>query len=383
MLAAWHSRSSESALSPDEEIFDPHIHLWDPATETQRPLGPICFIRRLLGSMLTKVLMLSGLVSDLVGFYRMHFTKRRGLDAFLSPYLGSDFAADVKRSGHKVTAAVYVECGWTAGSPDEVAHVLRSYAPHVGMPLAVVGSLNIQAGPEHAAATIVACQAAIARVSSEGAAPQPVPSRFLVGFRTISKSPAPREYFNGGDDRPLDGADAIASCRVLGTHSLTLDVCITHTQLPELTRLAKACPDTTLVLNHLGFPVGIGCHGPYGKCHDEWKAGLRELAKCPNVHVKLSGLGMPVFGLDFPNWDAPPSSEELCASWAPLCLAVIKLFGVGRCLCASNFPPDAVSCPYGLLWNAHKRMLTAGGFSAAERRQLLRDNALALYGLPR
>ena len=89
-----------------------------------------------------------------------------------------------------------------------------------------------------------------------------------------------------------------------------------HPQLPDAIDLARAFPDTTMILNHVGGVLGVG---PYARKRAEilagWKKDMFELAKCPNVHVKLGGIGMTSFGFDFHERDVPPSSEELAAAW--------------------------------------------------------------------
>jgi len=111
----------------------------------------------------------------------------------------------------------------------------------------------------------------------------------------------------------------------------------------------------------------------------EWKESMTALSKCPNVYVKLSGMGMSVFGSGF-DWGAkPPTSDALVARWGPLYDFVIEAFGIDRCMFASNFPPDSVSCSYNVMWNAYKKM--ASRFSAEDRRKLLRDNAIKAYNL--
>jgi L-fuconolactonase len=106
---------------------------------------------------------------------------------------------------------------------------------------------------------------------------------------------------------------------------------------------------------------------------------MAQLAQCPNVHVKLGGLGMPLSGLGFNNRAVPATSQELAAAWAPYVLTTIELFGVERCLFESNFPPDKQSCSYAVLWNAFKRITR--GFTAAERERLFSGTAKSLYGL--
>src|SRR5207253_8785819 len=97
----------------------------------------------------------------------------------------------------------------------------------------------------------------------------------------------------------------------LAAMNLTFDAWLYHTQIPELTDLARAFPQAPIVLNHFGGPLGVG---PYRGKRDEvfpaWLAAMTELARCPNVHVKLGGLGMAIMGFDFHKEALPPSSEK-------------------------------------------------------------------------
>ena len=110
-----------------------------------------------------------------------------------------------------------------------------------------------------------------------------------------------------------------------------------------------------------------------------WKKDIGELAKCPNVNVKLGGIGMTSFGFDFHERDVPPSSEELAAAWRQYIEPCIEAFGPDRCMFESNFPPDKQSCGYTELWNAFKR-ITAGA-SAAEKKALYSGTAARVYRL--
>jgi L-fuconolactonase len=84
-----------------------------------------------------------------------------------------------------------------------------------------------------------------------------------------------------------------------------------HTQLGDLIDLACAFPQTPIVLDHVGGAIGLG---PYTGKRDEvftaWSAKIRELAAGPNVHVKLGGIGMRIFGFTHHMGEMPPSSEE-------------------------------------------------------------------------
>ena len=121
--------------------------------------------------------------------------------------------------------------------------------------------------------------------------------------------------------------------------------------------------------------------GPYSGRRQEilegWRKDIRELAKCPNVNVKLGGIGMTSFGFDFPERDVPPSSEELAGAWRQYVEPCIEAFGVDRCMFESNFPPDKQSCGYTELWNAFKRITV--GASASEKASLYGGTAARVY----
>src|SRR5262249_37503818 len=153
-----------------------------------------------------------------------------------------------------------------------------------------------------------------------------------------------------------------------------------HPQLPDVIALARAVPEAKIVLDHVGGPLGIG---PYAGKRDqvfaEWSRNIRELAGCPNVYVKLGGLGMPICGFDHHKRDRLPGSEELAAAWRPYLETCIAAFGVKRGMLESNFPVDGASCSYANLWNAFKRVTK--GASAAEKASLYRGTAREFYRL--
>jgi L-fuconolactonase len=135
------------------------------------------------------------------------------------------------------------------------------------------------------------------------------------------------------------------------------------------------------VLDHLGGLLGVG---PYEGRREEilrqWRLDLAELATCPNVFVKLGGIGMVVYGLGFEQRPSPPSSEDLVAAWGEPIRFAIETFGPDRCMFESNFPVDKVSCSYTVLWNAFKQM--SAHLSAGERAALLAGTARSVYRLP-
>ena len=130
-------------------------------------------------------------------------------------------------------------------------------------------------------------------------------------------------------------------------------------QLGELAEFAKAVPDLTIMSNHIGRIMRVG---PYAGRNDEvmpaWREGIAKLAECPNVVMKLGGVGQPRCGFNWHLRDKPIGSEVLAEAMAPLMNYCIEQFEPGRCLFESNFPPDKVSYSYNVMYNAFKRMTT-------------------------
>lgn len=166
----------------------------------------------------------------------------------------------------------------------------------------------------------------------------------------------------------------------LKTYGLSFDAWLYFTQLMELVDLARAFPNTTIIVDHIGGLLGVG---PYDGKNDEvfrdWKRGISELAACPNVSVKLGGFGMPRFGLGWYKQASPPGSAEVARAVAPYYNWCIEQFGVERCMFESNFPVDKISFSYTVLWNAFK--LLSKDFSPRERNALLHDTAVKVYRL--
>lgn len=167
---------------------------------------------------------------------------------------------------------------------------------------------------------------------------------------------------------------------VLAAYGLPLDVWVYFSQLWEVSRLARAVPSLTIVVNHLGGPLGVG---PYRDAaarkdaDDRWRQGMRSLAALPNVCLKVGGLGMPNFGTQWSSQDAGPTSEQIAAHWRERVRWCIDLFGPRRCMFESNYPVDAQSFGYVEAWNALKLMTT--DIATAERALLFRDTARSVY----
>jgi predicted TIM-barrel fold metal-dependent hydrolase len=74
---------------------------------------------------------------------------------------------------------------------------------------------------------------------------------------------------------------------------------------------------------------------------ETWRRAIAAVAACPNVYVKLGGIGMARTGFDWHARSAPIGSEELAASMAPFMTYCIEQFGPARCMFESNFPEPA------------------------------------------
>ena len=179
----------------------------------------------------------------------------------------------------------------------------------------------------------------------------------------------------------MQDKDFRAGFAALGPRNLSFDAMIYHPQILELAELARAFPDTTIVLNHIGGLLAYT--GSYLARKDEafaqWRSSMAVLAKCPNVYVKLGGLGMRYLGLGFDKLKVPASSATLAESWGPLFKHCIDHFGPARCMFESNYPPDRESVDYPVLWNAFKRI--AAGYSPDEKHALFYGAAARAYRL--
>jgi predicted TIM-barrel fold metal-dependent hydrolase len=327
----WLAEWQEEILDPALPIVDPHHHLWD----------------------------------------------RRG-----SRYLLDELLADTK-SGHNVVATVFVECRamYRKDGPEELRPV--------GETEFVNGVAAMSASGNYGPARV--CAGIVGHVDLRlGARVTPVLEAHLRagcgrfrGIRHITAWDADGALVNPAY-RPPPGLMADPAFRegfaCLEPLGITFDAWLYHPQIDELATLAGAFPDTRIVLDHVGGPLGIGPYaGHRGEVYDAWAASIRELARRPNVSLKLGGLGMHINGFGFHESPQPPSSEALAAAWKPYIETCIEAFGADRCMFESNFPVDKGSYGYAAFWNACKRL--AHGATPAERTALFHDTAARFYHL--
>jgi len=171
-----------------------------------------------------------------------------------------------------------------------------------------------------------------------------------------------------------------AGFKWLHRFGLSFDALVLEPQLPELIDLARAFPETQIILNHVGAPVGVGRYAGLRKERFPiWRENIRTLSRCGNVAVKLGGLGIPFGGFELYQSTPPATSSQLAEEWKPYIETCIECFGAHRCMFESNFPVDSAACSYPVLWNAFK--LLAAGASKEEKTALFSGTATQVYRL--
>ena len=324
----WLAKVQEPALEPDLVIVDPHHHLW----------------------------------------------VRSGAN-YLVPDLAEDLA-----SGHNVVSTVYAQCHsmYRQDGPEE----LRS----LGETEFVAGCAAMGASGAFGKTRI--CEAMFGEVDltlgerARGIFEQHL-DRSGGRFRGVRYSTAwdASDRINNVAPRQhqLIAPEVLAAAGVLADMGLSLDCWLYHPQLGDVSALADAHPGLTIILNHTGVPI-LG--GPYRDKRDEvfqdWKAGMADVAKRPNVYLKLGAL--PILRGSDVDRSLPPGSEEVAAAWKPWMDYCIETFGPARCMFESNFPVQKLWSSYGVTWNAFKRI--ASGASADEKQALFEGAARAAYRLP-
>jgi L-fuconolactonase len=327
----WLASRREEVIEPGLPIIDPHHHLWD-------------------------------------------YPDAR----YLLPELLDDLG-----SGHNIISTVFMECRSMyrqGGDPD--------MAP-VGETEFVNGIAAMSASGAYGPARICEGIVGHANLALGGKARQVLEALIAAGggrFRGIRHISTWHADPNAGVSAVMAAPDLLKSTgfregfACLEPLGLSFDAWMYHTQLDDLVGLARQFPQTKIVMNHVAGPINVG---PYAGRREEvfadWHAKIRNLATCPNVSMKLGGLGMRLFGFDFHEAAAPPSSEQLAQAWRPYIEACIAAFGPERCMFESNFPVDKGTCSYQALWNAFKRITAKA--SADEKAALYRTTAARFYRL--
>jgi L-fuconolactonase len=322
----WLLQMAEEAIEPDLAICDTHHHLWD------------------------------------------HGPGDR--------YLVEEMLADI-RGGHEVVSSVYIDCFsmYRKDGPAELKPVGetefveslvagRSGTPRIAAGIVGKADLNLGSG--------------VARVLEAHLAASP---RFRGVRHWLNYDAAAEQMGLRSDAPPRLAYDPSfrEGFAVLGKMGLSFDAWLYFPQMPDLVDLARAFPDTPIVLNHAGGLLGAGPYARREEWFAQWKRDIAGLAKCGNVMVKLGGFGVGRAGFGWHERPKPPSSRELAEALRPYCLWCIEQFGPSRCMFESNFPADKAGCSYNVVWNAFKRI--ARDFSPAERAAMFHDSGARFYRL--
>ena len=327
----WLAMLREDIIDPDQPIIDPHHHLWH-----ARP----------------------------------------------DRYLLEDLVADVT-TGHNVRSTVFIQCGsaYRKDGPEElrpvgetefVAAIAKAtegneYGAFRACP-GIVGHADCLLGDRIDAVLEAHIQAGGGRFKGIRHS-----GTYDPGIAPTAPPGAPeglylRPDFQRGFSR-------------LAKYDLTFEAWLYHPQLGDLIDLLRNNPANRVVLDHFGGPLGVGPYeGRRSEVFAQWSASMRELARFPNLYVKLGGLAMNVNGFGYHHQPMPPGSGEMANAWKPYVETAIEAFGTRRCMFESNFPVDKGMCGYATLWNAFKRI--AAACSAEEKADLFHRSAATFYSLP-
>lgn len=319
---------NEPILEPDLPICDPHHHLWE---------GP----------------------------------EERG------KYLVEDFLNDAS-NGHKIIKTVFVECGasYRNTGPDELKPVgetefvirVTSHSKHTSIEVAagIIGFVDFTLG-EKVPRTIEA------HIEAGG-------KRFKGIRQSFAWNKNPKIHSMAKMPDLMSNSAFRKGFAYLRKYSLNFDAWLYFDQLPGLADLAHNFEDILIIVDHVGGILGIEQYtGKRDEVFQEWQRGIEQLAKCPNVLMKLGGLGMPRCGFGWQEMAGEPGSQEIASTIKPYILYCIEKFGVNRCMFESNFPMDKASYSYNTMWNAFKRIVS--DFSHEEKLALFYKNAVRIYRL--
>ena len=319
----WRALVDEPVVDPEQRIVDPHHHLW--------PAGPL-------------------------------------------PYSLADLLADVG-NGHRIERTVFMECRaayrtdgpaelapvgeteWVAGEAQRSGGLIAGIVGHADLRLPNLDEI-LDAHTESGGGLFRGIRDALSRA-------EPSDGLMIAGG-------APAGLFEDPAFR--------AGVARLGARGLTYDTWHYHYQNRELLALARAVPDTVMVLDHFGTPIGVGRYAEQrGAIFEDWKRDIADIARCENVVAKLGGMAMPDNGFGWHTADRPPTSDEFVAAQGPYYHHMIGCFGADRCMFESNFPVDRMSLSYRVLWNGLKKI--ASEYSGGEREALFAGTATRVYSL--
>ena len=256
-------------------------------------------------------------------------------------YLPADLARDT--NGFAPVKTVHIEAEWDRAAPVDETRWLTKIASKTGRPSASVAHAALDSSD---ADEVLAAQASFALV--RGIRHKPVTSN--------SRAEARRGVAGSMDDQRWRHGFAL-----LAHYGFSFELQAPWWNLDQAADLARDFPGIQIVINHTGLPSDRSAEG-----RDGWRRAMQQVARSPNVAVKISGLGQR--GL--------PWTRE---ANVPIIRDVVAIFGAGRCMFASNFPVDSLVASYETILSGF--IAAIADRPAAERRMLLHDNAQRIYRL--
>lgn len=256
-------------------------------------------------------------------------------------YLPPDYRRD--SAAFEVVKTVHVEAEWDPGRPVAETEWLESVAAEHGLPTACVAQARFDRDD---VAEVLAAQAAHPLVR---------------GIRHKPRSAASAAEARRGAPGSMDDERWRIGYALLERHRFSFDLQTPWWHLDAAADLAHDFPRTQIVINHAALPSDRTPEGLTA-----WRAGLERVARCPNVSIKISGLGRP--GLP---WTVDANRAVV--------LDAIAVMGVERCMFASNFPVDSLTGSFFDVFSGFSAIVA--DHPAENRARLFHDNAVRIYRL--
>ncbi len=254
-------------------------------------------------------------------------------------YLPAEYRRDTAL--HNVVATVHIEAECDRAQQVAETAWVSSIAKATGMPRTIVA------------------HAWIDEPNSEEILLQHKAFPLVRGIRTkpiISKGP---DDSVRGLQRSMQDPNWRRGLGLLEKHDLSWDLRVVWWHLEEAAEVVREHPGLRVVLNHTGYALD---RSPEGLVR--WRRGMEALAACPNVHCKVSGLVVP-------------GQPWTLAANKPVILDAIRIFGVERCMFASNFPVDGLKASWDHIYSSFKKAVAH--MPLADRRRLFSENAIRFY----
>lgn len=251
-------------------------------------------------------------------------------------YLPADYRRDT--SAFELVGSVYMEADWDPKDPIGEMRFIDGLRREDGLPSVAIG------------------QAWLHQDDAGSTLEQLAAFDFVRGIRQ-----KPRANASPNDRAPGGMSDAAfrRGFALLSPHGLHYELQTPYWHLQEAATLARDFPGTPIVINHTGMPSDRSAGGLAA-----WHKAMALVAACPNVAVKISGIG-----LAGKRWSVEENRQVV--------LDTISIFGTDRCMFASNFPVDGMCASFETIFKGFAEIVS--GFTQEERGKLSHDNARRIY----